>query len=289
MAVSVGISIGYGVNALFGGVDFRLFGFWHITQSNVVSLISGIVGILLFVVCYFKVTNISMDYEELQRQFGRKLKADNQDSVKQSNEFNWRELLTFDLFLISFSSAVMRFSLSSTFLVLVMIVVHMFGWSSETLSVVTLTSATLTYISVFISVKLEIYQGRARTFFIYILCICSITLLLNIIVVERIITVPTFAAQVVVTFMLNMMFSWVYFLSLTIGKLLVVYTVPVNYSSLAAGFRNSVCNFVKAFAYFTSFLSYEYTGYIFPCVNFILFIFAWILLARRRTYIYNRP
>ena len=197
----------------------------------------------------------------------------------------WKDLLQFDILLLSFSYAFMGCTVTISVTDVSLISITTFRWKIVTLSWLHMIVGSSSYLIITLLVKLKFFKGRRTIFYSYVVAMCIALVGLSIKMLPQAIDFPNLSSQIALGGSILFLKCFVYFQAQSSGKFLVFNTVSFDNANFVDGFRSLVGNFFRLCARATMFYFFLYPGFFVPPVFAVGLLIIVLLLKRRRIHV----
>ena len=310
---AIGINLGPGLPVLFSFVDIQI-GWWRIDANNIINVLVFISVTLIFIASWFQVFDLSKELEKIKTDFdcgtynipkqnfytdiqsksnckdggiGSPLISPKEKSTPKRNLMKWKDLLQFEILLLTLSYAFMRVVVSNAVTDVTLIATKTFQWKMNELALLHIILGSSSYLLITLFVKLKVFTGTRTIFYAYISAIITTLIIIAMLVLPRTISLTSVHAQHVLCGTVLFLKCFIKFQAQSAGKYLLFNTVSLDNANFVDGFRSFVGNFFRVLARGTVYYFFMYTEYFAPPVLLVGAIIICILLFRKDSFLLN--
>ncbi|XP_066927856.1 uncharacterized protein [Clytia hemisphaerica] len=315
---AIGMAAGPGAPVFFSWVYLKIGG-WMINKYNALHVFLVVLLVLLFVILWFQLTDLSKDLDRMRVKFNTMSKSshDEQALEERSGRINsrkdrlttgeicksnkhasvpkgsrklmeWKELLQIDIISLCTSYTIIRYCTNASASLIAMNAATLFHWPVNWISWLTIAGAGTHFLVITILIKCHVFKGLKSNYFFYLSALNLTLVMLAIIPLPRIDNFKSYTFQLLYLAFLMLAKGWTYFNAQSAGKILLFNTVTPENSCLIDSIRSSAGSLARLFAYSTSFLCFKYPGYFILPAGTILFIGICVIVYRYKVYLYKQ-
>ncbi|XP_066912503.1 uncharacterized protein [Clytia hemisphaerica] len=291
---SINIQIGRNAAAIIilvlGHMSFKI-GSWKIDHLVACNVIVTILAAILIVVSYFKLTDVSLELDQIKLHCSKKFDGQQNETKAASPKvlMKWTDLFNKDIISIILSFSLIRY----TTLVLISNVSILaasaeYEWSSNSRFLVFLLPNIL-FLFIILAINYSRFLAdRTVSFFIYVIALCLACIVLTGFLLTKTGLLETFMKQIIFFIVLKTIKNFSIYFGFVCSNFLLFILVKPEDSSFIAGARTYFSVLLKGIACFISYKSSFYPEYFYPPAIIVLLVLAQFLLYRRHLYLPKR-
>uniref|UniRef100_A0A7M5XJG7 Uncharacterized protein n=1 Tax=Clytia hemisphaerica TaxID=252671 RepID=A0A7M5XJG7_9CNID len=199
----------------------------------------------------------------------------------------WRELFELDILSLCLSYGVLRYSVTTAIAMVTLYSVNTFHWQMNTLSLLHVFVGFSTYIFLMVLVYRKVFEGPLAIFYGYAMSCSLAGCLLSLLVLPKLIVIPTMAGQIAFGVTIVAIKCFVYFQAQSAGKVLLFNTVSDSNANLIDGFRSVFGNAFRIFGKLTLYYFFLYAEYFSPPFIICSIVFVCTLIHRRNIHLFH--
>ncbi|XP_066924450.1 uncharacterized protein [Clytia hemisphaerica] len=197
----------------------------------------------------------------------------------------WRELFKLDILSLCLSYGVLRYSVTTAVAMVTLYSINTFHWQMNTLSWLHVIVGFSTYIFLMVLVYQKVFEGPLAIFYGYVMACSLAGCLLSLLVLPKLIVIPTMAGQIAFGVIIMATKCFVYFQAQSAGKVLLFNTVSDSNANLIDGFRSVFGNAFRILAKSTFYYFFLYPEYFSPPFIICSILFVCMLIHRRNLHL----
>ena len=265
---------------IFHGVDIQI-GWWRLTQYNFVALLLAIAALIITIMSYFKVSNLTNEpaYKLVKSEF-----VIEEDESRKPRLWTLKDITNdFELMIILGVECFIAYQ-SQLEILTNMISISLFGWSILRLAVT--LAIIIIILSIFLfGVERTLLGDAKNIYFLYVLSVISIMLACNFLTFSLLGDPKGKGLQSLIICIMMLLSFFPYFASTAYCRSLIFFITPSHSASIVESYRLIVQQLFASLGFFSASYAYDYLPIVSINYSFIAFFIVLLLVfGLRRKY-----
>ncbi|XP_066927389.1 uncharacterized protein [Clytia hemisphaerica] len=267
----------------FTKVSFNI-GDWVIDRLIAGNLFISIFAFILLILTYFKISNVSKELDEIKLTHHQTPKEASKPTTNKSL-MKWTDLFNKDILSIIISFGLIRFMALVYISNTTTLTATKYGWNSSYVFILFFSTNAIFSFLAFGLIQSKILENQDRSFYIYVLAICSSAIVLISFMLTKTDLLDTFAKQIIFFTIMKFVKFYGIYLGNVCSSFLLLGLVNSKDSSFISGVNSFFSVIMKGTAYIISFEASFYPEYFYPPAIIVLLTLAQFMLCRSGIYV----